>query len=81
MEAIAPTSNSSSLNSENEVIVILAIKERHETLFPNESLVDEQVLLIVPHWIAKIDIIDSPTMPFKLMDDDPSEILLVYRIV
>ena len=51
VEAISPTSNPSSLNSENQVIVILAIKERHETLFPSESLVDEQVLLIMPHRI------------------------------
>ena len=82
MEAIAPTSHTCSLNSENQVIVILAIKERHETLFPpSESLVDEQVLLIMPHRIPEIDIIDSPSMAFKLMDDNPTEILLVHRIV
>ncbi len=81
VEAIAPTSNPSSLNSENQVIVILAIKERHETLLPSESLVDEQVLLIVPHRIPEVHVLHLPSMPFKLMDDNPSEILLVHRIV
>ncbi len=81
VKAITSSCHSSSLNSENQVIVILAIKERHEALFPSESLVDEQVFLIMPHRISEIDIIDSPSMAFKLMDDNPSEILLVHCIV
>ena len=57
VKAIASTSNPCSLNSENQVIVILAIKERHEALLPSESLVDEQVFLIMPHRTPEIDII------------------------
>ena len=81
VKSIASACHTGCLNSGNQVIVILAVEERHEALLSSEGLIDEQVLLFMPHRITKVDIIDSPSMSFKLMDDYLAEILLVHRIV
>lgn len=81
VKSISPTANASRLNSEDKVIVILAVEERHKLLLPCESLVDEQVLLIMPHRISEIHVNDRPAMAFKLMDDHPTKVLFVDRIV
>ena len=56
VESVASACHPGSLNSENKVIVVLAVEERHEPLLPLKRLVDEQVLLIMPHRITKVDI-------------------------
>ena len=71
VKSIAPTANASRLNSEDKVIVILTVEERHEPLLPCESLVDEQVFLIMSHRISEIHVNDRPATAFKLMDDHP----------
>ncbi len=48
------------LNSEDQIIVVLAVEERHEPLLPYEYLVDEQVLLIMLHRIAEIQLMIQP---------------------
>lgn len=65
-EAVASTFYTCRLNSEYQVIVILAVEERHESLFACEALIDEQVLLIVTHRIAEIHIVHLPPVAFKL---------------
>ena len=58
VEAVASVEYSGRLNGEDEIIVILTIEKRHETLLALEGLVDEQILLIVAHGVTQIDILD-----------------------
>ena len=44
MESIASACHPGSLNSENQVIVVLVVEERHQPLLPLKRLVDEQEL-------------------------------------
>ena len=81
VEAVASVEYSGRLNGEDKIIVILTIEKRHETLLALEGLVDEQVLLIVAHGVAQIDILDLPAVTFKLVDDDVTEVLVVHGIV
>ena len=46
-EAVAASHNSSRLDGENQVIIILTVKHRHEPLFTGKALVDEQVFLVI----------------------------------
>ena len=48
---------------------------------PEKNLVDEQVLFIMAHGVAKIYILHTPAMPFKLMHNYPMKILVVHSIV
>ena len=42
----------SRLDSQDEIVIILTIEERHEALLTGEALIDEQVFLIVAHRVA-----------------------------
>ena len=81
VEAVAPVQYSSRLNGEDKIIVILTVEKRHESLLALESLVDEQILLIVAHWVAQIDILDCPAVTLKLVNDNPPKILCINGIV
>lgn len=48
---------------------------------PEKTLVDEQVLFIMAHGVAKIYILHTPAMPFKLMHNYPVKVLIVHGIV
>ena len=80
-EAIAPSGDSSGLNGEEEVVVVLAVEEGHEPLLSCEGLVDEEVLLVVAHGVAEIDIVDLPSVALELVADDPMEVLVVDGVV
>lgn len=69
------------MDGEDEVIVVLSVEERHEALLAGEALVDEQVLLIVAHGVAEIDIDDLPTVSLELMLHHPVEVLVVDGVV
>ena len=81
MEAVTSTFDTGRLDGENQVIVVLAVEEWHEALLASKALVDEQVLLIVAHRVAKVHILYLPPVALKLMDDDISEVLIVHGIV
>ena len=53
-EAVAATHDARRLDGEDEVIIVLAVEHRHEPLFTGKALVDEQVLLIMPHRVAQV---------------------------
>ena len=59
----------------------LAVEIRNEPLLASKSLVDEQVLFVLSHGVAKIYILHAPAMPFKLMHNYPMKILVVHSIV
>ena len=80
-ETISAASDPGGLYSENEVVVVLTIEERHEALLPCEALVDEKIFLIVAHRVSDVDGFDLPAVPFKFVGDDPTEVLLVDGIV
>ena len=80
-KAISSTFHASRLNSKNQVIIILAIEVRHEPLFASKALVDEQVLFIMAHGVAKIYILHAPAMTFKLMHNYLVKVLVVHGIV
>ena len=80
-ETIAAAAHAGCLNGEDKVVVILAVEERHKALLAGKSLVDEQILLIVPHGIAEIYRLDRPAVAFKLVDYHPTEVLFVDGIV
>ena len=80
-EAEAATCDTCGLDGEDKVIVVLTVEERHQPLLPGEALVDEEVLLIVPHRVAEVHVFDTPAVPLELVDDHPSEVLVVDGIV
>ena len=80
-EAVSPTFHASRLNGKDKVIIVLTVEIRHEPLLASEPLVDEEILLVMPHRVAQIHVLHLPTMPFKLMDDHPVEVLIVDGIV
>ena len=80
-EAVATAFHACSLNRQDEVIVILAVEERHQALFPGKAPVDEQVFLIMAHRVAQIHVFHPPSTRLKLVDNHPVEVLLVHRIV
>ena len=80
-ETIATTFHASRLHCKNKVIIILSVKVRHELLLPGTPLVNQQVLLIMSHWITQIHIIHRPTIAFKLMHHHPMKVLTIHRIV
>ena len=59
----------------------LAVEIRNEPLLASKSLVDEQVLFVLSHGVAKIYILHAPAMPFKLMHNYPVKVLIVHGIV
>ena len=81
VKTVPSACNAGGLESKDEVIVVLPVEEGHEALFTCESLVDEQVFLVVLHRVAKVHRLDAPAVCLKLMDDDPSEVLVVNGIV
>ena len=72
-EAISPTLHPGRLDGEDEVVVVLSVEVRHEALLPGEALVDEEILLVMPHRVAKVHVDDLPAVAFKLMDNHPVE--------
>ena len=44
-------------------------------------MVDEQILFIMAHGVAKIHILHAPTVAFKFMHNYPMKILVVHSIV
>ena len=58
-ESVASSFDPCRLNSEYQVIVILSIKERHQSLLTSKALIDEQVFLIVTHRISEIHIVQT----------------------
>ena len=81
MEAISPPLYPSRLDGQYQIIIVLAVEERHEALLPSKTLVDEQVLLIMAHGITQIHILYLPPVALKLMDDDIAEVLVIDGIV
>ena len=59
----------------------MAVEIRNEPLLASKSLVDEQVLFVLSHGVAKIYILHAPAMPFKLMHNYPVKVLIVHGIV
>ena len=80
-EAVAPSLHSCGLDSEDQVIVVLAVEIRHQALLPGKALIDEKVFLIVAHRVAEVHVNDLPAVAFKLMDNHPVEVLVVHGIV
>lgn len=80
-KSVAAANNSSRLDGEDEVIIVLSVKHRHQPLFTGKALVDEQVLLIMPHGVSQVDVLDLPAVPLELMAHHPVEILFVDGIV
>ena len=80
-EAEAAPCDTCGLNGEDKVIVVLTVEERHQPLLPGEALVDEEVLLIMPHRVAEVHVLDAPAVPLELVYDHPPEVLVVDGIV
>lgn len=80
-EAVAPAHHARRLDGQNEVIVVLAVEHRREPLFAGKTLVDEQVLLIMAHGVAQVDVLDLPAVPLELVAHHPVEVLFVHGIV
>lgn len=81
MKAVASSADSGRLNGEDKVFIVGAVEEWHEALLTCESLIDEQVFFIVRHRVSEIDGFNPPTVPLELVDNPPSEVLVVDGIV
>ena len=57
-ESVASACDASHLDSQDEVVIVLSVEERHEPLLPGKRLIDEQILLIMPHRIPQVDVYD-----------------------
>lgn len=68
------------LQGKDQVFVVLPIEKRHELAATGENLVNLEVLLVVLHGVADIDIVHPPAVSLKLMDNDPTKILLIDGI-
>lgn len=66
--AISATAHAGSLNGQNQIVVVLAVEKRHQSLFAGKSLVDEQVLLVVTHRISDVDRFKMHTSPSKITE-------------
>ena len=80
-ETETATFDTGRLDGQNQVIIVLTVEERHKALLASETLVDEEVLLIVAHRVAQVHILYLPPVALKLMDDDIAEVLVVHGIV
>ena len=85
-EAVAPSAYSCLLDGKDKVGVVAAVEEWHEALLASEALVDEKILLVVAHGIAKVDGLHLLTVAFKLVDDHENptrwwEVLLRLRVI
>ena len=80
-EAVASSLHSCGLDCEDKVIVVLAVKVRHQSLLPGKTLIDEKVFLIVSHRVAEVHVNDLPSVALELMDYHPVEVLVVHGIV
>ena len=80
-EAVASSLHSCGLDSEDKVIVVLAVEVRHKALLPGKALVDKKVFFIVSHRVAEIYVYDLPAVTLELMGDYPMEVLVVHSIV
>ena len=61
-EAVAPSLHSGGLDGEDEVVVVLAVEVRHETLLAREALIYQQILFIVAHGVSEIYVNHLPTV-------------------
>ncbi len=59
-EAETSSFDTGRLDGQYEVIIVLAVEERHEALLASEALIDEEVLLIVAYWVAQVLILYLP---------------------
>ena len=59
----------------------LTVEVKHQALLTWKSLVDEQVLLIMSHIVAKIHILHAPAMTLELMHNYPMKILVVQALL
>ena len=57
-EAVATSLHSCGLDSEDKVIVVLAVEVRHQSLLPGKTLVDEKRFLIMSHRDAEVHVND-----------------------
>ncbi len=80
-EAVATTLYSCGLDGEDKVIIVLAVEVRHQALLPGKALIDEKILFIVSHRIAKVHVNDLPSVALEFMDNHPVEVLVVHVIV
>ena len=78
VEPVAPTGDTSRLNRQDKVIIILTIKERHQALLPLESLINEQILLIMAHRIAQVHIIHLPSVALRLAESNAAMMIFSY---
>ncbi len=80
-EAVATALHSGGLDGEDEVVVVLAVEVRHEALLAGETLVDEEIFLVVAHRVAEVHVLHRPALAFELVDYYPVEVLVVDGIV
>ena len=80
-EAVTSSLHSCGLDGQDKVIVVLAVEVRHQALLPGKTLIDEKILFIMSHRVAEVHVDDLPAVAFKLVDNHPMEVLVVYGIV
>ena len=80
-EAVASSFHACRLDSEDKIIIVLTVEERHQTLLPGKTLVDEKVLLVMAHWVAEVDINDLPPVRLELFLYHIVEVLVIHGIV
>ena len=80
-EAVASSFHACRLDSEDKIIIVLTVEERHQTLLPGKTLVDEKVLLVMAHWVAEVDIDDLPPVRLELFLYYIVEVLVIHGIV
>jgi len=80
-KTVPPARYAGRLYRKNEVVVVLPVEKGHEPLFAGETLIDQEVFLVVPHRVPEIDIDDRPTVPLEFVANHPVKVLVVDGIV
>lgn len=81
VESSSATSNTGRLNSENEVIVILTVEIRRQTVLSCKTVVDKVVFLLMSHRITERGCYYVPTAFSELVNNSVAEIHGVDGVV
>ena len=80
-ETVPATRNACRLECQDKIFIVLPVDERHQSPATCKGFVYLQILLVVFHRVADIDILHAPAVSLKLVDNHPTKILLIDGIV
>ena len=81
MKAVSTPLYSCRLDGQDQVVIVLAVEERHEALLASEALIYQEIFFVVAHRVAKVHILYLPPVALEFVDYHVAEVLIVNGIV